>query len=119
MNHPALIALALIGAAAALPAAAEDVGQHPAVFAPRSLPAVNPNTFLVGHPASPRNRAGHANHEHPAVTRWAGQAAQPSLDTNTYLVQPPAAVRWTLGPATDTVLAAGTARPANTAPGAQ
>ncbi len=32
-------------------AQAADVGQHPAIFSPRSLPAVDPSTFVVGHPA--------------------------------------------------------------------
>jgi hypothetical protein len=80
-------------AALALPfgAVAQDVGQHPAVFAPRALPGVDASTFIVGHPASPRFVAGHANHEHPAVT--AHDAARP-LDTGRYLVQPPASTRW-------------------------
>ncbi len=97
-----LLALALIGAAVAQPVLAEDVGQHPAVFAPRSLPGVNPNTFIVGHPASPRTRGGHANFDHPAV---ALAATARGIDSNTFLVQPPASVRWTLGPAVDTTLA--------------
>ena len=53
--------------AAATLAVAQDVGQHPAVFAPRALPGVNPSTFVVGHPASPKSLSGHANYEHPAV----------------------------------------------------
>lgn len=32
-------------------AQAAEVGQHPAIFSPRSLPAVDPSTFIVGHPA--------------------------------------------------------------------
>lgn len=32
-------------------AQAADVGQHPAIFSPRSLPAIDPSTFIVGHPA--------------------------------------------------------------------
>jgi hypothetical protein len=84
--------LALI-AALALPfaAVAQDVGQHPAVFSPRALPGVDPSTFIVGHPASPRFVAGHANHEHPAV---AGHDVAPRVDTDRYLVQPPATTRW-------------------------
>ena len=87
-----VLALACLGAN--LAAHAQDVGQHPAVFSPRQLPAIDPNTFLVGHPASPRNRAGHANSDHPAVTAW---ARSPAVDGNRFLVQPPAAVQWTLG----------------------
>jgi len=78
MTRPT-VSLALL-AALALPfaAVAQDVGQHPAVFAPRALPGVDPSTFIVGHPAAPRFVAGHANHEHPAVT---AHDAAPELDT--------------------------------------
>lgn len=83
---------ALFLATAFLPAAqAAEVGQHPAVFAPRQLPAVDPSTFLVGHPAGLALRSGHANHEHPAVTN---KAARPTLDIGRYLVQPPSTTRW-------------------------
>ncbi|MBA3598653.1 MAG: hypothetical protein H0W40_14940 [Methylibium sp.] len=75
-------------------AQAQDVGQHPAVFAPRALPAVDPSTFIVGHPAGLALRSGHANHEHPAVTR---KALLPMLDTGRYLVQPPATTSWSAG----------------------
>jgi hypothetical protein len=81
---------------------AEDIGQHPAVFAPRQLPGVNPSTFIVGHPASPTVRGGHANFEHPAVLVAMRHA---SIDPNTYLVQPPATVSWTVMPAIDTPVA--------------
>ena len=118
MTPLAFASAALIAVGAALPAiaVAEDVGQHPAVFAPRSLPGVNPNTFVVGHPASPRNRLVHANAPHPAVLTWAAaQAAGRPVDGNAFLVQPPASVRWTLAPAADSAVAA--SRPA--AAGAQ
>ena len=81
---------AILAATASL-AQAEDVGQHPAVFAPRQLPSVNPSTFIVAHPAALSWRAGHANFEHPAV-QVKGEA--PHVDTNGYLVQPPAPVSW-------------------------
>lgn len=84
-----LAAAALAGAASL--AQAEDVGQHPAVFAPRQLPAVNPSTFIVAHPAALSWRAGHANFEHPAVVAK-GEAQH--VDTNAYLVQPPTPVQW-------------------------
>lgn len=92
------LATALVGQAAS----AQDVGQHPAVFAARKLPGVDANIFIVGHPASPRNRVLHANGEHPAVL-VAAHAAQHAAgpDSNTFLVQPPASVRWTMGPALD------------------
>ena len=56
---------------------------------------VDPNTFLVGHPASPRWVVTHANHEHPAVViaRQAAEGRTP-VDPNTFIVQPPAAVTW-------------------------
>lgn len=84
------LAIASLAAAASL-AQAEDVGQHPAVFAPRQLSSVNPSTFIVAHPAALSWRAGHANFEHPAVL--VKREAQ-HVDTNAYLVQPPAPVQW-------------------------
>jgi hypothetical protein len=56
---------------------------------------VDPNTFLVGHPASPRWVVPHANHEHPAVVvaRQAAEGRMP-VDPNTFIVQPPASVTW-------------------------
>jgi len=90
--------------AGATAAQAQDVGQHPAVFAPRQLTGVNPSTFIVGHPASPTWRIGQENHEHPAVVvkhEWAA----PSIDPNTFIVQPPAHVRWTAGRAPEVSVA--------------
>jgi hypothetical protein len=85
------------------------------VFAPRKLPGIDPNTFIVGHPASPRNRAGHANADHPAVQVWAAPAHGQALDANTFLVQPPASVQWALastGAADLALAAAAPTRPA-------
>ena len=97
------VVLAVFAAAFAVDSArAEDIGQHPAVFAPRQLPGVNPSTFIVGHPASPTLRGGHANFEHPAVLI---AMRHTRLDPNTYLVQPPATVSWTVMPAVDTPVA--------------
>ncbi|HSI59798.1 MAG TPA: hypothetical protein VLA16_19710 [Ideonella sp.] len=42
---------ALLSLAAASAASATDVGQHPAVFSPRSLPGIDASTFIPGHPA--------------------------------------------------------------------
>ncbi len=86
-------------------ALAQDVGQHPAVFAPRKLPGIDPSTFIVAHPAQPSLVAGHANHAHPAVV---AKSAAPTIDTDGYLVQPPASTHWTLGvavPAATTAVA--------------
>jgi hypothetical protein len=70
---------------------------------------VDPNTFAVGHPASPRWVVQHANHEHPAVV--AARAAREGhavVDPNTYIVQPPASVTWLAhGDAPQTVTVAG------------
>lgn len=90
MRTRTVLLASLLSAAATL-AVAQDVGQHPAVFTPRTLPGVDPSTFVVGHPASPKSLAGHANYEHPAVTV---SREERSLDTNTYLVQPPVHVDW-------------------------
>jgi hypothetical protein len=60
---------------------------------------IDPNTFIVGHPASPSWKRVHANQEHPAVlvARRAQQQADAhvsQLDANLFIVQPPASVRW-------------------------
>lgn len=82
-RRPMLLAAAT-AALIALPLAAQAAG-------------IDPNSFRPGHPASPRWTATpvvHANAEHPAV-RVARQG-QAALDANHFLVQPPAAVHWTL-----------------------
>ena len=96
------IAALFISLAAVSGVHAEDVGQHPAVFSPRALPAVNASTFIVGHPASPTTRGGHANFEHPAV-RAARAAA--GIDPNVFLVQPPASTSWIAAPVLDQPIA--------------
>ena len=102
----ALAALALVmaaGSAAAEPA--QPFGWHPALAARPVVAGIDPNTFIVGHPASPTVRGGHANFEHPAVivARRAGEAG---VDANTFIVQPPVSVTWTVMPEADTRLAA-------------
>ena len=59
--------------------------------------SIDPNTFIVGHPASPTWKHPHSNGEHPAVM-VTGRTAATSPDSNTFLVQPPASVRWTTQP---------------------
>lgn len=86
------LALALSALATTGVSHAAELGDHPAVLATRSVAAINPSTFIVGHPASPTTRAGHANFEHPAVL-VARQAA--AIDPNTFVVQPPVQVSWT------------------------
>lgn len=56
---------------------------------------IDPNTFIVGHPASPTWTHPHANREHPAVLVAARAKLQVGgIDSNTFIVQPPASVRW-------------------------
>ncbi|PXW98576.1 hypothetical protein C7444_10253 [Sphaerotilus hippei] len=87
--HLCLIAVvASVSSSAALAASAEPAtGAAP-------FSAIDPNTFILGHPASPRWKAAHSGGEHPAVL-VARRALQPaSIDTNRFIVQPPASVRW-------------------------
>lgn len=60
---------------------------------------IDPNTFIVGHPASPTWKLVHANQEHPAVLVARRTQEQQALhlsvvDANQFIVQPPASVRW-------------------------
>lgn len=79
-----LAALATVFSSTALTAHAEPA-------APFS--GIDPNTFILGHPASPRWKVVHSNGEHPAVL-VARRAQQSSIDPNQFIVQPPASVRW-------------------------
>ena len=110
--RPLMAAAAVVLAcSAALPAQAQPVGWHPATAARPAVVAVagiDPNTFIVGHPASPTVRGGHANPEHPAVS--VARRAAP-LDTNTFLVQPPVQVTWRVLPATPSTMAGDTSVP--------
>ena len=92
---PAMAAMALVMAGAvALPAEAQQAGWHPATsVGARPVAGIDPNTWILGHPASPTTRGGHANFEHPAVL-VARAAASGGIDPNTFLVQPPATVTW-------------------------
>lgn len=111
MKHPVLHA-ALAGLA--LSAATAHAGPLPGHPALRSTPVATPaavlardaSPALVGHPASPRWRPAHANTEHPAVTLARRARDTSAVDPNTFLVQPPASVRWTAAPPVDTRVAA-------------
>ena len=100
MNRKNLIigAVMLLAAlAAASNVEAQTVGVHPAMRG-SALPVsagIDPNTFIVGHPAGLALVRGHANHEHPAVATKRGLPGQP-VDPNLFIVQPPAAVHWAL-----------------------
>jgi hypothetical protein len=103
------IAIAIAIAPAALSAAQAEVRPewcHPATLARHAdrpaMPGIDANTFIVAHPAGLALVHGHANYEHPAVV--IARASQPSrIDANTFIVQPPTTVSWTLeSEATDT-----------------
>jgi hypothetical protein len=70
MKHTALLAALL---AVTATAGATDVGQHPAVFSPRSLPGIDPNTFIVGHPAG--GATGKAESTEPVKTTVTASSA--------------------------------------------
>jgi hypothetical protein len=99
----------------ALPANAQEVGWHPAVSHHAMVVGIDPNTFILGHPASPTTRGGHANHEHPAII-VARRAATPSIDPNTFIVQPPASVTWLPAAQDDAARFAGASQGAATLP---
>lgn len=98
--HSHLIAILALGALAlpATEALAKTVRVHPALAATAEVPNIDPNTFIVGHPASPRNKVVHANGEHPGVLAHRAFERR-GIDPNTFIVQPPASVTWTMGPA--------------------
>ena len=73
---------------------AQALGQHPAVLAHQAVRAIDPNTFIVAHPAQVTLKGGHAGHDHPALAARQDTAAQ-GIDANTFLVQPPASTTWT------------------------
>ena len=100
MNRKNLVigAVMLLAAlAAASSVEAQTVGAHPAMrgSAPTAATGIDPNTFIVGHPAGLTLVRVHANHEHPAVTARR-EAPGWSVDQNQYIVQPPAAVHWAM-----------------------
>jgi hypothetical protein len=85
-------------------AQAQTLGQHPAVLVKQQARAIDPNTFIVAHPAQLTLKSGHAGHEHPALTARR-DAATAGVDANTFLVQPPASTTWTHDTAPAVVLA--------------
>lgn len=91
--HPRNAFLAAFLAGAGTVAFAHDLRQHPAVITASRQPTVAPSTYIVGHPASPHWGRGHSNADHPAVLAHRS-ATDSRIDTNTYLVQPPAHAEW-------------------------
>ena len=86
-------------------AEAQTLGQHPAVRVKQAPQSIDPNTFIVAHPAQVTLKSGHAGFEHPALTARRDAAAA-GIDANTFLVQPPASTTWTHEAAAPAVLAA-------------
>jgi hypothetical protein len=92
MNRNSLVITAVMLLAAL--SAASGVEAHPAVAgtAPASV-GIDPNTFIVAHPAGLALVHRHANHEHPAVSV---QREVKGLDPNLFIVQPPVSAHWAL-----------------------
>jgi hypothetical protein len=86
-------------------ATAQTFGSHPALSRSAAAPVaqIDPNTFIVAHPAGLALRSGHANYAHPADVTSHQQA---TIDTNRFLVQPPSSVTWGLAPLDTTVAVA-------------
>lgn len=93
--NAARLAAAIAAATLACAAQAQPFG-HPALGGVAAPQSIDPNTFVVAHPAGLALRAGHANHAHPADVLSHREA---TIDTNHFLVQPPSAVRWIDAPA--------------------
>ena len=83
------------------------IGQHPATLSHRGQLDTDASTFRAGHPASLTTRAGHANHEHPAVAlaRQVLEGDVGPVDANSFIVQPPASTSWTATPAAQATVA--------------
>lgn len=99
MNAARFAPIAAIAAVFALAhvATAQTFGSHPALSRTTiaSAAQIDPNTFIVAHPAGLALRGGHANFAHPADVTSHQQA---TIDTNRFLVQPPSSVHWGLAP---------------------
>jgi len=90
-----VVLVATLCAVVGAQAQTRTLSQHPAVLVKQQARAIDPNTFIVAHPAQLTLRSGHAGHEHPALTARRDAAAA-GIDTNTFLVQPPASATWTV-----------------------
>jgi hypothetical protein len=93
MNRNSLVITAVMLLAAL--AAASSVEAHPAVpgTTATARAGIDPNTFIVAHPAGLALVHGHANHEHPAVS---AQRDARGLDPTQFIVQPPVSAHWAL-----------------------
>ena len=107
MNFKALrrLVAALVFGSLATSAIAEGLGEHPAVAVARTWDSrgIDPNTFIVLHPAAPRFLAeSQTLGEHPAVTvarTWENRG----IDPNTFIVLHPAAPQFLAASPTEEV----------------
>jgi hypothetical protein len=88
MNHKTMrpfAAAALLGASLAHPAIAEPLGEHPAVVVARtwSTRGIDPNTFILLHPAAPKflaeSPSEKASHEQSQPAANTAQASSRSF----------------------------------------
>jgi len=93
-RFPGPFTLALASVAAAALCSLAEPASAASAEADAALP--RPASAVVAMPV-------HANGEHPAVrmARMARRVDGRGIDPNTFIVQPPASVRWTLGPEAD------------------
>lgn len=83
---------ALTDAPAAAPSA-HTLGQHPAILVQRQVPGIDPNHFIVAHPARLAVIATPSpTYAHPAVA--VARMARQASDLDRYMAQPPVATAW-------------------------
>jgi hypothetical protein len=98
LSLAAAIAFALVGAsnlAAAQDAASTDhpLGQHPAILVKRQTPQIDPNRFILMHPAGLAVIATPSpTYDHPAVA--VARMARQASDLERYMAEPPVASAW-------------------------
>lgn len=93
----ATIAAALLGSAViAAEPAAHTLGQHPAVLVKRQAQQIDPNRFILMHPAGLFVIATPSpTYEHPAeVGARMARTAPPPSELDRYMAQPPVASAW-------------------------
>ena len=103
-HRTALLLTALLAAGAQAQTPATTAAPQ-ATTAGKAYSAIDPNTFILGHPASPRWQVVHANQAHPAVRVALAARGAAVVDANTFIVQPPASVTWLAEPATVALVA--------------
>jgi hypothetical protein len=115
MQHRLISAVtALLALAAGSHALAQDaehaLGQHPAVLVQRQQPTINPNTFIVAHPAGLALVATPSpTYAHPAVAvQRMARSNDDAARLAVLIAQPPVATHW-LRDATTSVATRGNA----------